>query len=211
MHCYTAVLIHSELLFFNNWALPPLAHKKLIMEGSLQSFVSCGWNSFSSCPPYQVYFTRHFIPGYFLFPIALSSQNQERKKKKGPAKKATAMPLGTYTRGSCFSDLFGSVLTRDFVSAAMAQWWWWCTISPCMAEPCYIHTVFRNFKFQEFLLSMCKLHFLKAYNLARFEQISSSQKQQKAHPPTKAILSNLNSLSQLGGGRKGGGCYHFSK
>lgn len=65
--------------------------------------------------------------------------------------------------------------------------------------------------FRNFYWACANCIFLKAYNLARFEQISFSQKQQKAHPPTKAILSNLHSLSQLGGGKKGGGCYHFSK
>lgn len=147
----------------------------------------------------------------FTRPGTTAKGKRKKRKKKKARPKANCHDIRNARERVLFLRPIRPQTASRLVSAAMAKWWWWCTLSPCMDEPSYIHTVFRNVKFQEFSLSMCKLHFLKAYNLARFEHFSFSQKQQKAHPPTKNTLSNLNSLTQLGGGSKVGWCHHFSK
>lgn len=180
------------------------------MEGSHQSFISCGWNFFF--PPsllHQTLYPRLFSFPYCTFFTQPGTKPREKKKEGMPESQVP-----------CHKERTWEVLVFQTYLAhwpeALCQLLWHSDDGDAPFLPAWMsHAIFTQSSgissFRNFYWACANCIFLKAYNLARFEQISFSQKQQKAHPPTKAILSNLHSLSQPGGGKNGGGCYHFSK
>lgn len=182
MQCHTACPIHPRLVFqlssasFSTW--------KAAHRGTSAVFYFLWINHFSFTSPDTL--SQAVFFSIFHFIHKTRNRKGKKKKKKGTnARKLSAMLLAMYVRASYFSGLFGSILTWDI--CVMAQSWWWYTNSPCMDEPCYIHTAFSNVKFWKFLLSMCKLHFFKGLQFGQiwadffFTETAKSTSSHKTH------------------------------
>lgn len=120
MHYYTAFPIDSKLLFFQQLSSASFSTQKAD-HGGISSVFYLLWMKLFLSPQLTSPDTLSQAVFFSLLHFLHTTRNKTKRKKKGRnARKPSAMPSGTYMRGSCFSDLFGT-LTRGFVSAAMAQ------------------------------------------------------------------------------------------